>query len=135
MWDGGCCSSGGDTRVCSLLATVALQFPGRHTPCFQQQPNVPTLMGKGGSGEWGAAAACCPHQAPLRIFHPGFTSLDTTGKLQEWRSNLSLLASAGSLLFPSPSLGLPHTRTEENSSVSLLDKRDLSSRVEMARAA
>ncbi|EZA52186.1 hypothetical protein X777_08699, partial [Ooceraea biroi] len=44
-------------------------------------------------------AACCPHQAPLRIFHREFTSLDTTGKLQEWRSNLSLLASMGSLFF------------------------------------
>ncbi|KOC62761.1 hypothetical protein WH47_03745 [Habropoda laboriosa] len=51
------------------------------------------------SMEQSRAAACCPHQAPLRIFHREFTSLDTTGKLQEWRSNLSLLASVGSLFF------------------------------------
>ena len=111
------------------------------------------------AGEWRAeqsgaeqsrAAACCPHQAPLRIFHREFTSLDTTGKLQEWRSNLSLLASVGSLFFsqvPSPERpsslsgsgrAHAHTRTtsqkQENSSIrSRPDKRDLSFRSELPR--
>ena len=58
--------------------------------------------------EQSRAAACCPHQAPLRIFHREFTSLDTTGKLQEWRSNLSLLASVGSLFFSQVPSSLEH---------------------------
>lgn len=97
------------------------------------------------SGEQGRAAACCPHQAPLRIFHREFTSLDTTGKLQEWRSNLSLLASVGSLFFsrfPFPSalllaricghIGIymcrTHTRPRKEGNTSTffrIDKRDL----------
>lgn len=121
----------------------------RHTPCFSNPYGIRVVRER----EWRAAAACCPHQAPLRIFHREFTSLDTTGKLQEWRSNLSLALPPRALssflpLFPfTSSLGLPPTHThtilslslstltEENSSVFLLDKRDLSSRVEMARAA
>jgi len=84
----------------------------KRRPCFGRDKPLATaapIQGvKGGGGGWtsvrvsgeqGRAAACCPHQAPLRIFHREFTSLDTTGKLQEWRSNLSLLASMGSLFF------------------------------------
>ncbi|KYN32109.1 hypothetical protein ALC56_13487 [Trachymyrmex septentrionalis] len=78
---------------------------GRDKPLATAAPIEGVKGGGGGwtsvwvSGEQGRAAACCPHQAPLRIFHREFTSLDTTGKLQEWRSNLSLLASVGSLFF------------------------------------
>lgn len=78
---------------------------GRDKPLATAAPIEGVKGGGGGwtsvwvSGEQGRAAACCPHQAPLRIFHREFTSLDTTGKLQEWRSNLSLLASMGSLFF------------------------------------
>ncbi|TGZ55389.1 hypothetical protein DBV15_08557 [Temnothorax longispinosus] len=88
---------------CDRKATTAVWE--RQTPCYTAAP-IEGVKGGGGewtsvwvSGEQGRAAACCPHQAPLRIFHREFTSLDTTGKLQEWRSNLSLLASMGSLFF------------------------------------
>lgn len=36
----------------------------------------------------------CPNLWQLAIYHRQFTSSDTTGKLQEWRSNLSLLVGA-----------------------------------------
>ena len=62
---------------------------GRDKPLATAAPIEGVKGGGGGwtsvwvSGEQGRAAACCPHQAPLRIFHREFTSLDTTGKLQE----------------------------------------------------
>lgn len=93
---------------------------GRDKPLATAAPIEGVKGGGGGwtsvwvSGEQGRAAACCPHQAPLRIFHREFTSLDTTGKLQEWRSNLSLLASMGSLFFsqvPFPDRPSSHTHT------------------------
>ncbi|KYQ54609.1 hypothetical protein ALC60_06525, partial [Trachymyrmex zeteki] len=91
---------------------------GRDKPLATAAPIEGVKGGGGGwtsvwvSGEQGRAAACCPHQAPLRIFHREFTSLDTTGKLQEWRSNLSLLASVGSLFFSQvPFPECPSSRT------------------------